>query len=287
MTKQYLVFDVGGTTIKYGLMTSDLKLSQQGKCATEKNKDGFILKELQRLSAAFQAKTTLAGIGVSTAGIVGADGGIQYAGPTIPGYQGTPIKAALAAQTGLPVFVVNDVDAALLGEQLAGGAQAAEEVYCIALGTGIGGAYLNHGQLFNGAHATANSIGYTLYDPKTQTKYEQRASTLALEATLKAYDISVPAAFDAAKAGTAPYVDLISAWSDEVASGLAQVLLFFDPEVLLIGGAVSQQGDYLLTLLEDSLAKYLPKDLCQTKLKVAQLADKAQLYGAVAGLLKA
>lgn len=286
MTTQYLVFDIGGTSIKYGLLGADLQLTQRGVCPTNHNRDGFILKQLQTLTADYQAKFELAGVGVSTAGIVGSDGAIQYAGPTIPGYQGTPIKAALSAQTGLPVAVVNDVDAALLGEQLAGGARGARSVYCVALGTGIGGAYIEDGHLMTGAHATANSIGYTLYDSITQTNYEQRASTLTLDRQLKAYNISVKDAFDQAKHGVAPYQQLIQDWAAEVATGLAQVLLLFDPEVLLIGGAVSLQGQYLVDLLTTALAPLLPANLIQTKLNVAQLADKSQLYGAAAGLIQ-
>lgn len=71
-------------------------------------------------SQTIQERIELAGIGVSTAGIVGRDGGIQYAGPTIPNYIGTPIKTSLAAQANLSVSVVNDVDAALLGEVFTG-----------------------------------------------------------------------------------------------------------------------------------------------------------------------
>ena len=270
MTTQYLVFDIGGTTIKYGLIDEALHLSQEGKCLTEHNHDGLILKQLQRVTRDYQAEYSLAGIGVSTAGIVGADGAIQYAGPTISDYQGTPIKAALMAQTGLPVFVVNDVDAALLGEQLAGGAKGATSAYCVALGTGIGGAYVEDGRLMTGAHATANSIGYTLYDPLTKTNYEQRASTLTLEE---------------AKRGTVPYVAIINDWAAEVATGLASILLLFDPDILLIGGAVSLQGQYLVDLLNNALKPLLPPDLIKTKITTAELADKAQLYGAMAGLL--
>lgn len=285
MTTQYLVFDIGGTSIKYGLIDEKLHLSHPGKCLTKHNQNGFILKQLQAVTTQYQEQFQLSGIGVSTAGIVGPDGAIQYAGPTITGYQGTPIKAALAQQTGLPVFVVNDVDAALLGEQLAGGAHGAASAYCVALGTGIGGAFIADGQLMTGAHATANSIGYTLYDPQTRTNYEQRASTLTLDHQLESYNISVKEAFAEAKMGVAPYRGMIEDWAAEVATGLAQVLLLFDPEILLIGGAVSLQGDYLVELLTNALTPLLPPKLIKTKIRVAQLADKAQLYGAVAGLL--
>ncbi|EQM52923.1 glucokinase [Lactiplantibacillus plantarum EGD-AQ4] len=286
MTELFLTFDIGGTSIKYGLIDQQLQLSHQGKCLTEQNKDGFILKQLLKITASYQAQYPLTGIGVSTAGIVGAAGEIQYAGPTIPGYQGTPIKAALMAQSGLPVVVVNDVDAALLGEQLTGAAKGATSAYCVALGTGIGGAYVENGQLMTGVHATANSIGYMLYDSKTQTNYEQRASTLTLEHQLESYGISVKDAFSEAKLGHAPYDQMIKTWAAEVATGIAPVLLLFDPEVLLLGGAVSLQGQYLVDLLTNALSPLLPPKLIQTKIRVAELADKAQLYGAVAGLHK-
>ncbi|WP_125979996.1 ROK family protein [Loigolactobacillus iwatensis] len=282
MSKLFLAFDIGGTTIKYSLVDERLHFSAGDRCSTEHNRDGHILKQLQAITAAYQKEYTLNGIGISTAGIVGAEGQIQYAGPTIPGYQGTELKKVLVQQSGLPVVVVNDVDAALLGEQLAGAAQGKGAVYCVALGTGIGGAYLNHGQLLNGAHATANSLGYTLYDRKTKTNYEQRASTLTLEHQLVDLKTSVPAAFDKARRQEAPFTTIINNWAAEVATGLANIILLFDPEILLIGGAVSQQGDFLLTLLNRALEPLLPPNLCQTELRVTQLADRAQLFGAVA-----
>ena len=137
MTKYYLSFDVGGTTIKYGLIDSELNIIESNSCPTLKNIDDHILKSLKKITEEMMEDYTLLGIGVSTAGIVGKKGEIQYAGPTIPGYIGTPIKKELEKLSGLPVSVVNDVDAALLGERLAGNARGSDNVYCIALGTGI------------------------------------------------------------------------------------------------------------------------------------------------------
>lgn len=130
------------------------------------NKDGHILKMLKKITHEMIKEYQLAGIGVSTAGIVDKDGSIKYAGPTIPNYQGTKIKEELERETNLAVNVVNDVDAALLGEKLAGAARKCTSIYCIALGTGIGGAYFEDGHLFHGFHGTANSLGYTLYNLK-------------------------------------------------------------------------------------------------------------------------
>lgn len=281
MTDYYLAFDVGGTTIKYGLVDKNLNISHTGKVATEKNKDGHILKMLKKVTSELKNEYYLIGIGVSTAGIVGKNGEIAYAGPTILDYTGTPIKAELEKDFNLPTNVVNDVDAALLGEKLAGNAKGYTSIYCVALGTGIGGAYYEAGKMFSGAHGTANNIGWTLYDVKTKTNFEQRASTLSLQAKLAPLGVDPIEGFKRAKTGSSQEKKIIEDWSLEVAEGLSNILLLFDPEVLIIGGAVSKQGDYLKKLLEKQLKKILPPNLCKTKIKMASLGNKAQLYGAI------
>lgn len=280
MKEYYLAFDVGGTSIKYGLIGDDLNYNSLDQVSTNKNRNDHIIKELIDITKIIQAQYSIKGIGVSTAGIVGAHGEIKYAGPTIPGYTGTKIREQLENVSNLPVNVINDVDAALMGERLAGAAQNTDSVYCVALGTGIGGAYYD-GKLESGFHDNGNSIGYTLYDPKTKTNYEQRASTLTLDAELKKLNISVPDAFAKAKAGDEQFLKIINNWAYQVATGLSNILLLFDPEVLLIGGAVSLQGQFLTDLLKAQLKNLIPDGLMQTEIKTAQLADKAQVYGAV------
>lgn len=281
MSKLFLAFDIGGTTIKYGLVDSDMNISNRGKVSTENNQDGYILKKLKEITKQIQNTFEIDGIGVSTAGIVAKDGSIQYAGPTIPEYIGTPIKEELTRTASVPVSVVNDVDAALLGEVMNGAAKHCNNAYCVALGTGIGGAYLHNGHISDGSHGTGNSIGYILYDKETNTNYEQRAATLTLERNLEKYGISVKDAFEKAKNHDEKYETIIKDWSDKVAQGLAEVLLLFDPEVLLIGGAVSLQKDYLIDLLTESIKKYVPEGLVKTDLKVTTLANDAQLLGAI------
>ncbi len=284
--KRFLAFDVGGTTIKYGVVAEDRSITHRGVVSTDHNADGAILKQLLRVTRALQTKLALAGVGVSTAGIVGADGAIQYAGPTIPNYQGTPLKATLAEVSGKPTHVVNDVAAALLSEQIAGAAQGIASVYCVALGTGIGGAYYHNGELLQGTHGTANSLGYLLYDGASKTTYEQRAATLRLQAQLQPQGISVIEAFARAKAGDAAMMAVLQSWAATVASGLAPIVLLLDPAVLVLGGAVSQQGQYLLDLIAPELDRLLPEGLRQTQLRVAALGNDAQLIGAVTPFLK-
>ncbi|UPM41610.1 ROK family protein [Pediococcus acidilactici] len=266
-------------------MDEQLNFTDIGKVNTEQNRNGHILKTLLQISQTIQERIELAGIGVSTAGIVGRDGSIQYAGPTIPDYIGTPIKTSLTAQANLPVSVVNDVDAALLGEVFTG-QLVNQDVYCMALGTGIGGAHYRNGKIISGAHGQGNSVGYTLFDPQTNTNYEQRASTLVLERQLADKGVTVIDAFEKAKQGQATYESIIERWANEVARGIAEVVILFDPDYIIIGGAVSAQGQYLIDLFNKQLPALLPPDFNRTTLKIAQQGNQAQLIGAIVPFLK-
>lgn len=285
MNKQYLAFDVGGTTIKSCVFDENFNLSYYTTVPTNKNKDETILKTLKTITHEITSKIEISGIGVSTAGIVSEDGSIKFSGPTIPNYIHTPIKEELMKQTNLPVVVINDVDSALLGE-IAVNQLYEKDIYCIALGTGIGGAYYTKGKLVNGCHGMGNSIGYTLYDINSKTNYEQRASTLALEKILKNYNISVIEAFTKAREGDTFYKNIIENWSIEVAHGLASIIALFDPEYIIIGGAVSEQETFLLDILNKSVNSLLPSNFHRTILKFAQQGNQAQLIGAVSLLLQ-
>lgn len=278
----YLVFDIGGTTIKFGLLNAKLVLTHLGHLPTQNNQDHAIMKQLKRATTELLPQYSIIGIGVSTAGIVNRElGSISYAGPTIPNYIGTEIKKELEQAFHLPVYVENDVKAALLGEQLVGAARGSDDVYCVALGTGIGGARLHAGHLTDGFNAQSDAIGYLNYDPLTNTNWEQRASTLALEAKIKAeFSLELPAAFSAAKHGNDLILAVIDAWANEVAAGLAQIILIIDPQLMIIGGGVSKQGDFLLDLLAKSIPNFLPANFFKTKIVVAQNFNDAALYGA-------
>ena len=124
-----------------------------------------------------------------------------------------------------------------------------------------------------------------MFDIKTGTNYEQRASTLTLEARLAEYNTTVVEAFEKAKQNQMPFIDIIKAWVKEVARGLAEIIVLFDPNYIVIGGAVSAQGDYLLGLLNETLTNLLPLNFNQTKLSTAKQGNNAQLIGAIVPLL--
>lgn len=281
MTKKYLAFDVGGTSIKYAVVDSQLQILHSGKRPSERNHNQAIIKALQGITDELTNQFVISGIGVSTAGRVGSDGEIVYAGPTINNYQGTPIRHILHEETHLPVHVMNDVDAALLGEVLHGHYDPDSTVYCITLGTGIGGAFYLNGHLVDGAHNLANSVGYLNYNPQTHTSFESQSSTLALQHQLSPLGVSVPEAFEKARHGNPQFESIIHEWSNQLGHQIAQICILLDPDIFLVGGAVSQQGDFFINQLQSATNRYLPEGFQQVKIMAPQFKERAQIFGAI------
>lgn len=279
----YITIDIGGTFIKYALLNENQQLSEVKQAATNSNENQTIQKTVKRIVEEYTTTHMIKGIGISTAGIVQREKSeVMYAGPTIPNYQGTNFAKVLSAYD-LPVKVMNDVDAALLGEIWKSNIDAKQSIYCMTLGTGIGGAWYSAG-LIDGAHFQGNSIGYLLYNQETNTNFEERASTKALNENIAATFPTHPSAqtvFEHAKKGDELCQRIIAEWTYEVAKGIAQIILLIDPDTIVIGGGISAQGDYLLQQIEVHLPKFLPDNFLKTNLEIATLKNNAALYGTV------
>lgn len=276
-TELYLAFDIGGTTIKYSLITQDMTLLTHDVYPTPKT----ILESISEICEELIKVHHITAIGISTAGIVDSErGSIRYASDLIPNYIGTPLKEHLEKKFSLPVNVINDVQAALLGEALQN--TLPDKTFCLTLGTGIGGAYFINDQLYHGANDFENSIGYLNFDSTTGKTWEQRASTIALEKKLKEkYDITVPEAFELARQNNKEMIFELRQWINEIAKGISSIILLFDPSLILIGGGVSKQNDYIIPILEEELEVLLPPNFLKTSFSTPSSFNQNALLGAL------
>mgnify|MGYP001060908089 CR=1 FL=1 len=150
--KQYLAIDIGGTAVKLGIVDEEgrvLSKTEQSVCFD--NYETPILTTVLSAAEQFLKEQAvepqgLAGIGVSATGQIDSRKGI-VAGTcgNFPNYIGSPIKAALEQDFGLPVTVANDANCMTLGEVWVGGAQGYTDVIGVTLGTGVGGGILTGG----------------------------------------------------------------------------------------------------------------------------------------------
>ncbi|MHA0855599.1 ROK family protein [Paenibacillus sp. CMAA1364] len=284
--KHIIGIDVGGTDIKYAVFNDAAEIVLHDSVPTPKGQANLripeeIVRIITRLVDAFDG---IQGVGISTAGVVDTlSGEIIYAGGTIPEYKGTNLKQVIEDNFGFCTIVANDVNAAACGEKWKGAAQHSDHFFCITLGTGIGGALFCNGELVLGNQFRAGEIGHSLYDKYTRTTYEQRASMSALMnmASQQGFVGNGQELFTQARKGDKKCNHIIDGWTEEIARGLAEVVLLIDPAMILIGGGVSEQGEFLLDKIKVHMNSYLPMNFSNTELKTAELGNKAALFGAV------
>ena len=119
-------FDIGGTTIKYGLCNEEGVLTERSEIPTEIMENGphAMLMKVADIANIHKSSHDVAGVAIATAGIVDTESGtILYGGNNFPGYEGINIKEVLTSMSGLPCSVENDVNCVALGEYWKGAGQ--------------------------------------------------------------------------------------------------------------------------------------------------------------------
>lgn len=282
-----IAIDIGGTEIKAAVVDQSLNFIEYIKTPTPNNIDSFIKDKIYNIVMTFQKSYQISPlyVGISSAGVIDERRGIvEYAGPTIPNYVDTDFKCLLKPLYA-QVNVFNDVNAALLGE-LVFHDYSAQNIFCLTLGTGIGGAFYNkYSQLYNGERNRANEIGYLLFDRQTNKTFEQRASTTALKTLMLEkgfiYQDNVPKLFELADQQDNLALSILNQWSDSIAEGIAQIQIIYDPGLILIGGGVSSQGQNLLKYIVPKVEHYLPEQYGHAHIQTTRTQNHAALYGAV------
>lgn len=282
-----IAVDIGGTNIKVAVINDDLEMIDYKKIKTPDNFHIRIVDETYKLVEGFVNQYQLKNpfIGISSAGVVDSDlGQIIYTGPTIPNYDGTQFFDVFKDLSD-DIAVYNDVDAALLGE-LKLHRYEEDHIFCLTLGTGIGGAFYSEASgIYQGSRHRANEIGYLLYREEDGKTYEQRASTSALKNLMTKYQFEygtdVPKIFDLAEEGNEEALNILNEWSSYVAEGIAQIQIIYDPGLILIGGGISSQGETLLKYIEPKIHHYLPSDYGTAKIQTTQTKNHAGLFGAI------
>lgn len=309
--KMYIALDIGGTSVKYGLVTELGEIIFSGYMPTnpEAGKEQLIerlAETVKRIREAamgaldhddsgfeipgLSVETEIAGIGVSTAGIVDSSTGEVLGGvENIPQWKNVNVRHELERRTGLETRVINDVNAVALGEAWKGAGRNQKTFFCIALGTGIGGAIVIDSKLYEGVRFRAAEIGYMRMSVSQSDNYEMRASTSALIRRVRellpselANELDGKAIFQKAQSGDVNYCKALDLWLDDVAQGIADMICMLDPGLVIVGGGVSEQKTYLTEKLSTIVDRYLPEDLRGgTAIVPAVCGNHAGMLGAV------
>ena len=293
----YICIDIGGTSIKYGVLSEKGEIFIDGTVSTKvTEKENFILSDVKKLIRNIldeYRNYEIKGICVSTAGVVNPEKGeIAYAGPTIPKYTGTKIKEELEKEFSISCEVENDVNCAGLGEYWKGAGKGSKSMVCLTIGTGIGGSVILDGKLLNGIGYTAGEIGYMdvngsyiqniasskyLVEKVQKEKEEKEGITDAITGV----DI-----FELAKKGDEICIAGINEIISNLAVGVRNIIYLLNPEVIVIGGGITAQKEYL----EEKIRKEVNDGMIsvifrKTRIELAQQGNQAGLLGALYNFL--
>lgn len=287
--KHYMCFDIGGTSVKFGVAEEDGALLQKGDFPNVILKTGVdgLVDSLASVTERCRKERELCGIAVSTAGAVNpARGVILYAPKYFPGYPGTELGERLEQRCGLPCAVENDVNAAALGEYWLGEGRGAASLFCITVGTGIGGCAMLNGRVVHGAACCAGEAG--LQRMGAEGTWEEIASTSALiRNAAKAKGLPETALdgrkiFAMAQAGDSDAIAAIDKQMEDLAAGIANICYILNPERIIIGGGIAAQKEYLYPKLDAALrSRLLPFVYERLSLRFAALQNDAGMIGAL------
>lgn len=289
-----ITFDIGGTSIKYGLIDEkkgELTFVERGEVDTDAKviKGPGILKKVESIIQENQKTYEIKGIAISTAGMVDAQkGSIIYANENIPEYTGMGLKAYYERVFGIPCWMENDVNAAALGEAVFGAAQGAQSALMLTIGTGVGGALIIDEQVYHGYSGSAGEIGYMWLNGK---HFENTGSTTALvhyvEEKTSQKGLNGKIIFERAKQGDLMYVEAIDVLCRNIIQGISNCVCLFNPQVVVLGGGIMAQKEYLEPIMQKYMQKFLNEEMYRnTTLKFATLQNQAGMAGAYAYWLK-
>jgi glucokinase len=303
--------DVGGTTVKCGLFTTEGVVLDKWEIRTNKENGGASI--LGDIAASINAKlaekkidkSVVKGVGIGVPGPVKGDGTVLTC--VNLGWGKFNVNEEMSKLVGLPVAAGNDANVAALGEMWKGGGQGYQDVVMITLGTGVGGGIILDGKIWAGSNGAGGELGHMIVNPDETDicgcgghgHLEQYASATGIvrmakkelaandaATTLRKYEnLSAKNVFDEAKAGDAVAAALVDKLCAILAGALTHVAATVDPQVFVIGGGVSKAGEILTEGLKKHYNQNLLSALYNKEFRLATLGNDAGIYGSAKMIL--
>ncbi|WP_018580630.1 ROK family protein [Corynebacterium pilosum] len=271
-------FDIGGTNTRAGVVTASGKIIDHASVRTPETA-AEMEEAIVELTERLRARHEIAAVGVAAAGFLDTAGEIIRFAPHLPWRNDAPVRAILQEAIGLPVTLEHDANAAAWGEYRFGAAKDIETWVLFAVGTGIGTTLMHRGEIYRGAYGTAPEFGHITVVPGgrvcscgKQGCLERYASGTALIDT--AVEIATQGCYEyttlyrrvvgkratgddimkAARNGDSLGQATVDNFAEWLGQGLSIVADVLDPELIVLGGGVSEDADMFLPKAEEHLA---------------------------------
>jgi glucokinase len=286
--------DLGGTDLKAGLVSDQGEVTHFLRLPARAGEHADAPLEViaQAVTVLRRAAgAAVAGIGLGCPGVIDpASGALVGRTPHLPHWDSLPLRALLTERLGARLVLENDANLAALAEHRVGAARGARVSLTVTIGTGIGCGVIVQGRVLRGAHGGAGELGHLPMDGRFPCRcgvpgcVEPECSGSGLVARAAEAGLAAPdaaAVFAAAAAGDPRAVRLVERMSDRLGALIAAAVQLLDPEVVVIGGGVSNAGEALLVPLRSAVTRYALGPLRDgVRIVGAALGERAGVVGA-------
>ena len=281
----YLVFDIGGTVIKYGYLNEQGEIIDKDEFISELTDLDIFIDTLSKIY--FESKYEIKGIALSCPGVINTKTGVIKTIVAYPYLEGICLTKMLSkACNGIKVTIENDAKCAGLAEMWCGNGVNYKDAVVIVLGTGIGGVVIKDKKIHHGANLFAGEINNVIVDyDESQCKivtWSDIASTKALckrvARVLGIDNINGREIFELVKQVT----QVLSSFCFDIAIQLYNLQYMYDPEIICIGGGISRQ-EILIDMINDAVMSIYNKtsQLLIPKVVGCKHYNEANLIGAL------
>lgn len=312
MEKYYIGVDLGGTNIAVGIVDKDGVIIYKKSTPTNLPQPEEVIEnkiaDLCREVCADKGMTLgkeIDFVGVGTPGIVNNQTGVVAFNANF-GYKNWHLKEKLEANLGVTVGVENDANAAIIAEVVAGCAKGCSDAVILTLGTGVGAGVVIGGKVFSGSNQSGTEIGHMVIDAGGRPCncgrrgcFEKYAAATALVYDTKIAmqnepdsllwqicpdidKVNAKTAFDARDMGDETARKVVDTYMEYLACGIINVINIFQPQILCLGGGVSNQQESLLKPLQEYIDRedYARNLSDRTEIKIATFRNDAGIIGA-------
>lgn len=313
MTKKLLGIDLGGTTIKFGILTIDGQVQEKWAIETNILEGGkhivpdIVASLKHRLALYGLTKDDFVGIGMGSPGAVDREKKTVTGAFNLNWADTQEVGSVIEREVGIPFAIDNDANVAALGERWVGAGANNPDVVFVTLGTGVGGGVIADGNLIHGVAGAGGEIGHIIVEPEDGFEctcgnkgcLETVASATGVVRVARHLaeeyegDSLIKAAIDNGEAVSSKDIFQAAAQGDKFADSVVEKVSYYlglatanisnilNPDSVVIGGGVSAAGEFLRSRVENYFTKYaFPQVRRSTKVKIAELGNDAGIIGA-------
>ncbi len=288
--KRFLVFDIGGTAIKYALMDEAAKIFEKAEMKTPLDGLEAFLDAIESVYQKYADQVS--GIALSMPGNLDSKTG-QINTPGALLYNANiNIIEKLSERISIPIAVENDGKCAALAELWQGNLQDVQDAAVLILGTGVGGAFIHDRQILKGKHFFAGEVSFMITDPEKEgfeRFFALKGSTTALIYQVAQLKQTDPTTLDGRKifewyeSGDADCDLALDTLAKNIATQIFNIQCFLDPERVCIGGGISKQPVVIEKISTQLQALYdkIPIDFPKVEIAPCAFYNDSNLIGAL------